>query len=70
MMLVYSDLPGLHASDSLQATFPPSLLTVPYYPDIVLYNERNNLVALLELRFQSLPGTNKGRETTKNYCQN
>ena len=45
---LYADLPGMCASDSQQATIPPSLLLTPYHPDIVL-NERNTSVALLEL---------------------
>ena len=46
---VYADLPGLRASDSPQATVPPTLLVTSYRPDIVLYNKSSNLVALLEL---------------------
>ena len=43
------DLPGMRASDSPQTTIPPSLLITPYRPDIVIYNQINNSVALLEL---------------------
>ena len=32
---VYADLPGMRASDSPQATIPPSLLITSYRPDIV-----------------------------------
>jgi len=32
-----------------QATIPPSLLSTPYRPDIVIHNDRTNSVALLEL---------------------
>ena len=39
-------LPGMCASDSPQATIPPT----PYQPDTVLYNEGNNSIALLELK--------------------
>ena len=39
----------MHASDSPPATIPPSLLTTPYHPDIILYNEGNNSIVLLEL---------------------
>ena len=43
---VYADLPGMRASDSPQATIPPSLLITS---DIVFYNESSNSVALLEM---------------------
>ena len=46
---IYADLPGLRASDSPQATIPPSLLITPYCPDIMIHNQRSNSVALLEL---------------------
>jgi len=47
---VYTDLPGLHASDSPQAIVPlATLLVTSFHPDIVLHNESGNLVALLEL---------------------
>ena len=46
---VYADLLGMRASDSPQTTIPPYLLTTPYQPDIVLYNEGNNSIVLLEL---------------------
>ena len=49
MVSVYADLPGMRASDSPQTTIPPSLLIIPYRPDIVIYNQINNSVALLEL---------------------
>ena len=49
MLSVYADLPGMRASDSPQTTIPPSLLITPYRPDIVIYNQMNNSVALLEL---------------------
>ena len=49
MVSVYADLPGMRASDSPQTTIPPSLLITPYRPDIVIYNQINNSVALLEL---------------------
>ena len=45
---VYADLPGLCASDSPQATVPPTILVTSYHPDIVLCNGSNK-VALLEL---------------------
>ena len=40
---VYADLPVMGASKSL------SLMETPYHPDIVIYNETCNLVALLAL---------------------
>ena len=46
---VYADLPGMRASESPQGTIPPSLIITSYRPDIVIYNETCNLVALLEL---------------------
>ena len=49
MLSVYADLPGMRASDSPQTTIPPLLLITPYRPDIVIYNQMNNSVALLEL---------------------
>ena len=49
MLSVYADLPGMRASDSPQTTIPPSLLITHYCPDIVIYNQMNNSVALLEL---------------------
>ena len=49
MLSVYADLPEMRASDSPQTTIPPSLLITPYRPDIVIYNQMNNSVALLEL---------------------
>ena len=49
MVSVYADLPGMRASDSPQTTIPPSLLITPYRPDIAIYNQINNSVALLEL---------------------
>jgi len=39
----------MRVSDSTQATIPPSLLPTPYRPDIVIYIDRTNSVALLEL---------------------
>ena len=33
---VYADLPGLRASDSPQATVPPTIPVTSYHPDIVL----------------------------------
>jgi len=42
-------LAGMHASDSPQVTIPPSIMATLYCPDIVLYNERSNSAALLEL---------------------
>ena len=36
---IYADLPGFWASDSPQATIPPSLLITPYRPDIVIHNQ-------------------------------
>jgi len=45
---VYTDLPGLHSSNSPLATVSPTLLVISYHPDIVLHNERSNLMALLE----------------------
>ena len=49
MLSVYADLHGMRASDSPQTTIPPLLLITPYPPDIVIYNQINNSVALLEL---------------------
>ena len=46
---VYTDLPDMRASESPQGTIPSSLIITPYCPDIVIYNETCNLVALLEL---------------------
>ena len=45
---VYADLPGLCASDSPQATAPPTILVTSYRPDIVLCSGSNKVV-LLEL---------------------
>ena len=45
---VYTDLQGLRASDSPQATAPPTILVTSYFSDIVLCNGSNE-VALLEL---------------------
>ena len=41
---IYADLP---ATESPQGTIPASLLVTPYRPDIVIYNEASNSVALL-----------------------
>jgi len=49
MVSLYADLPGMWASDSPQVTIPPSLLSTSYRSDIVIYNDRTNSVALLEL---------------------
>jgi len=48
MVSLYADLPGMQSSKSPQATNPP-LLSTPYHPDIVIYNDRTNSVSLLEL---------------------
>ena len=45
--LVYGGLPGLHASNSPQATVPPAFLVTSYPPDIALYNQNSNLAVLL-----------------------
>jgi len=34
-----TDLPGRHASNSPQATVPPSIFITPYCPDIVIHNK-------------------------------
>ena len=47
--IVYADLPGRRASDSPQATIPPSLLITSYRPDVVIHNRRSNSIAILEL---------------------
>ena len=44
---IVSDLPDLRASDSPQATIPPTILVTSYRPDIFLCSG-NNKVALLE----------------------
>ena len=49
MLSIYADLPGMQVSDSPQTTIPPSLLITPYRPDIVIYKQINNSVALLKL---------------------
>jgi len=46
---VYADLPGLCASDSSTSNSSSIFPGMSYYPDIVLYNESSNLVAMLEL---------------------
>ena len=46
---VYAELPGMHASVFLLATILPTLIVTSYRPDIVIYNESTNSVALLEL---------------------
>jgi len=46
---VYADLPGRRASNTPQATVPPSIFINPYCPDIVIHNKASNAVALLEL---------------------
>jgi len=46
---VYADLLGMHASVSPQVTIPPTLLVTFYRPDIVIYNESINSIALLDL---------------------
>ena len=47
--MVYADLPGWRASDSPQATVPPSILITSSRPDIVIHNTDSGAVALLEL---------------------
>ena len=46
---IYAELPGMHVSVSPQATIPSTLIVTSYRPDIVIYNESTNSVALLEL---------------------
>ena len=46
---VYAGLLGMHASVSPQVTIPPTLLVIFYRPDIVIYNESTNSIALLDL---------------------
>jgi len=45
----YADLLGMQASESPQEIIPLSLIVTSYHPDIVIYNETCNLVALLAL---------------------
>ena len=73
--IVYADLPGWRASDSPQATVPPSILSTSNRPDIVIHNKDSNAVALLELTCPlvtlSLQGTvSLGRRTTSYFCLN
>ena len=49
MISIYADLPGMRASDCPQSTIPPFLLITPYWPDLVIFNQSNNSVAVLEL---------------------
>jgi len=49
MVSLYGNLPGMQVSNSPQVTIPPSLLSTPNCPNIVIYNDRTNSVALLEL---------------------
>ena len=41
----------MRASESPQSTIPSSLMITPYHPDVAIYNETCNLVALLELTY-------------------
>ena len=49
MILLYTDLPGIWASDCSQATTPPYLLIISYRPDLVIYNKESNSIFMLEL---------------------
>ena len=49
VILPYTDLPGMQASDCPQATIPPSLPITLYRPDLVIYNKENNSIFMLEL---------------------
>ena len=63
------------AGDSPQTTIPPSLLITSHYPDIVVYNKKNNSVALLQLTFplgsihhlESARIVSRGRKNTSKF---
>jgi len=71
---IYADLPGLRASESPHGTIPSSLMITPYRPDIVIYNESCNTVALLELTcpldtFQNLQSARDRKQSKEEYLQ-
>jgi len=71
---VYVNQPGMHVSDSPQATIPLSILIILYHSDIVFCNKRSNLAILLELWIKlnilTLPGIeNKERESSYQELQ-
>ena len=72
-ILVYADLPGMQASllPHDQSTIPQSLIATLYHPDIVIYNEPSNLVALLELTcvLHSVHHLESARQTKEDYLQ-
>ena len=49
VILPYTDLPGMRASDCPQATIPPSPLITSYRQDLVIYNKGSNSIFMLEL---------------------
>ena len=74
MISLYADLPGMRESDCPQSTIPPSLLTTPYRPDLVIFNKsnRDNSVAMLELTcpldsVQNLESTRERKQRKKEY---
>ena len=67
-------LPGMRASESPQGTIPSSLMITPDRPDIVMYNETCNSVALLELTcplgtFQHLESARDRKQSKEEYLQ-
>jgi len=71
---IYFDLPILRATESPQGTIPSSLLITPYCPDIIIYNEASNSVALLELTCplntsQHLKSARDNKQSKEDYLQ-
>ena len=46
---MYVDLQNLQANEELQGSILTTVLTMPYRPDIVVYNLQNASIAMLEL---------------------